>query len=139
MYVITPNMRTSPNSSVDVTCFVDSDWAGGRTAWKSTSGAIITLLGTAIHHYSRTQGTIATISGEADLYALGSGTSETLGIANFLRESGLVRKVNLKVHADSASTKAIASRVGLSKLTKHTQLRHLFVRYLVKAGAMKIY
>ena len=125
---ITPHTQTNPNSMVDVTCFVDSDWAGRLTTRKSTSGAVITLRGTAVHHYSRTQGTVATSSGEAELYALASGTLETAGIANFLRESRLVHKVNLRVHTDSSSAKAIASRVGLSKLTKHIQPRHVLFK-----------
>merc|ERR1712060_530241 len=82
---------------VELRISVDSDWAGCRTTRKSTSGCVIELLGCAVHAFSRTQGTIATSSGEAELYAIGSGVSEGLGIMNLLQESQLLTKVAIAV------------------------------------------
>ena len=72
VYAITPHMHTSTNSIVDVTCCVDSDWAGCRTTRTSNSGAVINFLGTAVQHYSRTPCTIATSSGEPEFMHSGS-------------------------------------------------------------------
>lgn len=62
----------SPDEPFGVTMFVDSDWAGFTTARKSTTGCSITVRGNHIHHYSRTQSTVALWSGETELYAIGS-------------------------------------------------------------------
>ena len=123
---------------VELKIYVDSDWAGCRTTRKSTSGCVIELLGCAVHAYSRTQGTIATSSGEAELYAIGSGVSEGLGVMSFLQESQLLSKVSMLIMTDSTSAKAIATRMGVSKLTRHIQLRHLYMQDLVANNIIKI-
>ena len=99
---------------------------------------MITLLGCTIHCYSRTQGSIATSSGEAELYAIGSGVAEALGIMNYLQESNLMQKVTIIIHTDSTAAKTIATRIGTTKLTKHIHLRYLYVQDLVATNIIKI-
>ena len=91
----------------EVHTYVDSDWAGCQKTRKSTSGTVVQILGCTVHHFSKTQNSIATSSGEAELYAIGSGTSETLGLSNFLQESKLARKTTLHVHTDSTAAKTL--------------------------------
>ena len=131
-------MQLSPEVPVELTIVVDSDWAGCRTTRRSTSGCVISLFGCPIHSFSRTQGTIATSSGEAELYAIGSGVSEGLGIMNLLQESKLRTKVAMTVMTDSTSAKAMATRIGVTKLTKHIQLRFLYMQDLVANNIVKI-
>ena len=64
-FEIYPRVQLGPEVPVELKVAVDSDWAGCRTTRKSTSGCVIELLGCPIHAFSRTQGTIATSSGEA--------------------------------------------------------------------------
>ena len=117
--VIEPRVIPARDACIELHCYVDSDWAGCRTTRKSTSGAVLQVLGCTVHHYSKTQATIATSSAEAELYAIGSGTSEALGTINFLQETKLGTKTALNVHTDSSSAKAISTRMGVSKSTKH--------------------
>ena len=88
-YTLSPQVTTTKDSTTDTHVYVDSDWAGCNKTRKSTSGAVVQLLGTCVHHFSRTQATIATSSGEAELYAIGSGAAEGLGMLNLLVETGL--------------------------------------------------
>ena len=125
MLILEPRLTTSTQATIEIHSFVDSDWAGCRTTRKSTSGAVLQVLGCAIHHFSKTQGTSATSSAEAELYAIGSGAAESLGLVNFLQETKLGSKTTLHVHTDSSSAKTISTRIGVSKLTKHIALRHL--------------
>ena len=62
---IVPMVQLEDHVPVELKVQVDSDWAGCRTTRKSTSGCVIELLGCPIQAFSRTQGTIATSSGEA--------------------------------------------------------------------------
>ena len=117
---------------------MDSDWAGCRTTRKSTSGCVIELLGSAIQAFSRTQGTVATSSGEAELYAIGSGVSEGLGIVNLLEEGELLPKVTMSVLTDSTSATASATRMGVTKLTRHIQLRFLYMQDLGANNILKV-
>ena len=65
-------------TSLDIETYVDSDWAGCVQTRKSTSGIAIYFLGALITTQSKTQQTVALSSGEAELYAIGLGTSESL-------------------------------------------------------------
>ena len=71
-----PNVTLeSSNCTLDLDCYVDSDWAGCRSTRKSTSGNCCFKFWTQLVSFgSRTQGTIALSSGEAELYAIGQGT-----------------------------------------------------------------
>ena len=54
----------------NITVLVDSDWAGCRTTRKSTSGGVIKLGAHVLTSWSKTQATVATSSGEAELIAI---------------------------------------------------------------------
>ena len=120
--------------TLDIDCYVDSDWAGCRTTRKSTSGTVVQLLNSTVSFGGRTQGTIALSSGEADLYAIGQGTSEALFVKNLITEAKLAKSVNITVHTDSTAGKSMATRFGTSKKTKHVELRFLYVQELVAKG-----
>ncbi len=59
--------------------YVDSDWAGAADR-KSTSGGMVMMSGVAVKHWSRTQRTRAISVGEAEDYAVGTGTAGGLGV-----------------------------------------------------------
>ena len=128
----------SKQTSFDIDFFVDSDWAGCVATRRSTSGMALYFLGALITSQSRTQQTVATSSGEAELYAIGLGASESLFIRSLLLESQTAQKVNIKLHTDSTAGKSMATRFGTSKKTKHVQLRFLFIQELVTSGIVAI-
>ena len=84
-YTLTIRPTVTATNHIETTCAVDSDWAGCQDTRKSTSGGVLRILGNPLHSYARTQSTLATSSGEAELYAIGSGASEALGVAQFLK------------------------------------------------------
>ena len=52
---------------LDIKCFTDSDWAGDQETRKSTSGSVISIFNTPLSFSSKTQGSIAQSSAEAEL------------------------------------------------------------------------
>ena len=106
---------SSGDCTLDLDCFVDSDWAGCNRTRKSTSGTVVKLLDSVVAFGSRTQGTVALSSGEAELFAIGQGTSETLFVKNLLMEAKLVKKINITIHTDSTAGKSMATCSGASK------------------------
>ena len=109
--VLTLRPKTIPHSkqtTFDIDTYVDSDWAGCATSRRSTSGMALYFLGTLITSQSRTQATVALSSGEAELYAIGLGVSESLFIRSLLLESQLSKNVNIRIHTDSTAGKSMA-------------------------------
>jgi hypothetical protein len=111
--------------------YSDSDWAGCRVSRKSTSGGVIVVGGCTLRAWSSTQTTVATSSGEAELYALVKAASEGLGFQSLARDVGF--ELNLEVHVDSSAAQSIASRVGLGK-TKHVEVKYLWVQQATRDG-----
>ena len=136
---LNPSVTLSDSDcTLDIDCYVDSDWAGCKTIRKSTSGTVVQLLNSTVSFGSRTQGTIALSSGEAELYAIGQGTSEALFVKNLIIEAKMAKSVNITVHTDSTAGKSMATRFGTSKKTKHVELRFLYVQELVAKGILKL-
>ena len=87
--MICPHVRLPRGGPRELHVPVGCDWAGCRTTRKSTSGGVLCLLACPFHHYARTQQTIATSSAESDFFSMGTGTSDGLGVVNFLHEAQL--------------------------------------------------
>ena len=138
-----PNVTLeSSNCTLDLDCYVDSDWAGCRSTRKSTSGTVVQRSNLEFNCFlkfgSRTQGTTALSSGEAELYAIGQGTSEALYIRNQITEAKLAKSININIHTDCTAGKSMATRFGTSKKTKRVELRFLYVQELVGKGLIKL-
>ena len=73
------------------------------------------FLGTTVAFGSRTQATIALSSAESELYAICAGVNEGLHLRNFLLETNICSKLNLRIHTDSTAGKSIATRQGTSR------------------------
>ena len=117
-----PRVKLRPEmSSLDVVAYVDSDWAGCVNTRKSTSGVSVFFNGCLIASQSRTQQTIATSSGEAELYSIGLGTSECLFVKSRLIEI-LLRACTFAFFTDSSAGKSMSTRFGASKKTRHVEL-----------------
>ena len=88
-FVISPD-NTAATDRATITSYVNSDWAGCKATRKSTLGGVLHINGVCVHHFSLTQSTVALSYGEAELYAIGTGVSEALGLKNFLHELGII-------------------------------------------------
>ena len=119
--------------------FVDADWAGCTTTRKSTTGFAIKYLGATIHFGSRAQAIVAQSSAESELYSIGTGAQEAVHIRNFLMETILTRKLQIRIRTDSTSGKSIATRIGSSKKAKHIDLKYLFIQQLVHNGILTVH
>ena len=113
---------------IDLNIYVDADWAGCPSARKSTSGFVVTMMGSVVQFGTRTQAV------ESELYAIGTGAQEGLHIANFIKEA-TTTKVNIRTHTDSTSGKSIATRIG----SKHIDLKYLFIQQLVQSRILSIH
>ena len=84
------------------------------------------------------QATVALSSGEAELYANGSGIADALFVCSLVEESKLFQKANIFVSTDSNVGQSIVSRFGASRKTKHVHLRFLYMQELVVSGMVRM-
>ena len=108
---------------------VDSDSATDKMDPRSTSAGVAQLGGCTIITYSRTQGSPAMSSAEAEGYALGSGARERLFICAVAKELGV--ELKLALHIDSTATISQHTKIRLGRM-KHVEIRLLFVKDLLK-------
>lgn len=102
---IVPKDTAGSDDSIVVTTFAETGWAGWTTTRNSTTGCTITVRGVAVHHYSRTETTVALSSGEAELYGLSTGTTEIMGVLQFLRECNFKTNGFVAMAVDSTAGK----------------------------------
>ena len=81
--------------------------------------------------WSRTQGSLAASSGEAEFYAMLKGAAEGLGFKSLLADLG--QEVTVEVITDSSAAKGTASRMGIGKM-KHLDVGWLWLQELVRKG-----
>ena len=90
----------------------DSD--GKVDTRKSTSAGMICLGEHVVKSWSRTQSAIALSTGEAELYALNKAAAQSLGLQSLLADLGV--NLDLRLHTDATTGRAIALRKGLGKV-----------------------
>ena len=81
--------------------------------------------------WSRTQGSKALSSGEAEFYAMIKGVAESIGMQSLLADLGVT--VSIEVITDSSAAIGTASRIGIGKI-KHLDVGWLWIQDLVKQG-----
>ena len=84
-----------------------------------------------LKHWSSTLSSIALSSGEAEFVALVKAATECMAGQALAAELGWT--LNLVVHVDSATAKAIASRSGVGKV-RHLEVKTLWVQAAFKEG-----
>ena len=126
---------------VEVVSYSDSDWAGCQRSRRSTSGSLITLFSVNLSSTSRTQASVSHSSAEAELYAMTQAAVDSLAIKHFIKElksAILSREVKITLKTDSSAGKTMASRLGISRKSKHIELRHLWIQDILSEGVMSL-
>jgi len=67
-----------------------------------------------------------------------AGVADALHMRSILMELDVTSSVNITIFTDSTSGKSIASAFGISKRTRHVQLRYLFLQELVQSGMVRL-
>ena len=119
-----------------VEVMTDSDWAGDTQTRRSCSGGLISVGGNLIHHWSKTQQTVALSSGEAEMNASVKAISEGIGVTELLKEIG-IKDVRMTVYTDSSACKGMILRRGSGKV-KHLTTKQLWVQGAVRAHEIDI-
>ena len=109
--------------------FSDSDWAGCRRTAKSTSGGVIMRGQHLIKSWSATQKSVTLSSAEAELVAAVKMTTEAIGVAQLVKDWGIIADV--RVYVDSSAAIGVASRKGNGKL-RHVKVGMMWIQEKVE-------
>ena len=116
--------------------YTDTNHAGCIRTRKSTNGGLVLHGVHLLKSWSSTQAVVALSSGESEYYGLVKGVSEALGIRSVLGDWRQAREIT--IWTDSSAAKGIASRVGLSKRTRHIAVHHLWIQERVESGDIQV-
>ena len=105
--------------------FTDANWAGCRSARKSTSGGAIMLGKACLKTWSKTQGTIAQSSAESELLASVKGAAEGIGMVSLAHDLGILIRVRL--HIDASVALGILERKGVGRV-RHLDVGSLWLQ-----------
>ena len=115
---------------------VDSDWAGDAVTRRSTYGVIVRRGRHLLRHSSTAQHFNGLSGAESEYYAVTKGGCSGLGLQSLFADWTL--KLQLSLNADSSSAKAVASRRGAGKSTRHIQTRMLWLQERVAAKHVRV-
>ena len=118
-----------------VTIYVDSAWAGCKSSRKSTSGGAMYLGSHLVKSWIATQQVMALSSGEAELYAMLKGATQSKGLMSMMADFG--ESVEATVCSDASAAIGIAHRQGLGK-TRHIEVRYLWIQQEIKEGKVNV-
>ena len=89
-----------------------------------------------IKAWSSTQTVIALSTGEAELYALNKASAQGLGLQSLLSDLGI--DLEVRVHTDATTGRAIVTRRGLGKV-RHIAVHELWMQEKVAQNQISIH
>jgi hypothetical protein len=108
-------------SSLTITAFADSDWAGCPDDRRSTAGYAVFLRPNLVSWSSKKQPTVARSSTEAEYRGLAAATAEIIWLQCLLQELGLSLSVPI-LWCDNLGATFLASNPAFHARTKHIEL-----------------
>ncbi|WJX19405.1 hypothetical protein P8452_09107 [Trifolium repens] len=120
--------------NLDVTGYLDSDFAGCVDSRKSTSGYIFMLAGGAISWRSTKQTLVATSTMEAEFVSCFEATSHGVWLKSFISGLRIMDSISrpLKVFCDNSATVFMAKNNKSGSRSKHIDIKYLAIRERVK-------
>ena len=119
-----------------VEAFTDSDWAGGPSDRRSTTGYCIFLGGNLVNWKSKKQTVVARSSAEAEYRAMAHTTCEVVWVRSFLEEIGFPVQVPMNLYCDNQAAIHIASNPVFHERTKHIEVDCHLVREKLTGGVI---
>ena len=126
-------------SSLSLKVFADADYASKATDGRSVSGGLIMCGGASVCWFSRTQKCVTLSTSEAAYVALGDAVKELLflrQIWGFMLPSKVVPC--FPVFEDNQSAVQLAQNTVTNSSSKHIDVRHHFLRELVRQRDIRV-
>ncbi|CAL8083511.1 unnamed protein product [Prunus armeniaca] len=119
------------DTCVNLVGYSDADWAGCSDDRKSTSGGVFYIGNNLVAWHSKKQNSVSLSTTEAEYVAVGSCCTQLLWMRQMLEDYGLAQSCFL-IYCDNMSAIDISKNPVQHSRTKHTDIRHHFIRDLVE-------
>ena len=126
--------KTNYDDQFKITAFTDADWAGDINDRKSTTGFIIKINECVINWISKKQSTVALSTAEAEYMSISAAIQEVIWINQLMNELGFNVIKPMIVYSDNQSAIAMSNNDVHHNRTKHIDIRHHFIRDIIKQG-----
>ena len=117
--------------------YADANLGGCKESYKSTTGYVFTVGGTAVSWMSKLQKSVALSTTEAEYMAVAEASKELIWLKNFLIELGKEQD-DCVLFCDNQSAIHLAKNPVFHSKTKHIQLRYHFIRERINDGTLKL-
>ncbi|KFZ24291.1 hypothetical protein V502_01231 [Pseudogymnoascus sp. VKM F-4520 (FW-2644)] len=128
----------SGKHGLQLTGFVDSDFAGCEDSRKSTTGWVFTLAGGPVSWSSQRQKTVATSTMDAEYIAGAEAAKEAVWIRNFINDLRIpqVHIDTVPLYIDNNSALKLTRNPEFHSRSKHIDVKHHFIREKVEEGVI---
>ncbi|KAJ0805682.1 putative RNA-directed DNA polymerase [Helianthus annuus] len=117
--------------------FADAELGGCKESFKSTTGYVFTVGGTAVSWMSKHQKSVSLSTTEVEYMAVVEAIKELIWLKNFLKELGK-EQVDCALFCDNQSAIHLAKNPVFHSKTKHIQLRYRFIRDQFSYSTLKL-
>ncbi len=128
---------TSDSNQINLSIYCDANWGGDLTDRISTTGMIVQLCGNTVSWNSKKQKTVALSSTESEYMALSSACQESVWCQAWLVEV-LGIDPSITVYSDNQSAIALTRSDSFHNRTKHIDIRHHFVKDLIRRNTINL-
>ena len=126
----------SRDGDISPTAFVDADYGGCQDTRRSTSGYVFTMAGGAVSWSSKWQTTVALSTVEAEYVTMSRCAQQMVWMQSWLDEVEVEHTWLGLIKGDSRGAIALTKNMKDHGKIKHINIRHHYIRELVKSGAV---
>ena len=128
----------SRDSDLSPSAFVDADYGGCRDTRRSTSGYVFTMAGGAVTWSSKRQTTVALSTVEAEYVAMSRCAQQMVWMHSWLAEVRVKYSSPGLLKADNRGAIALMKNTKDHGKVKHIDIRHHYIRELLRSGVIAI-
>ncbi|KMS94630.1 hypothetical protein BVRB_016830 [Beta vulgaris subsp. vulgaris] len=127
---------SSSGNNMQLQVFVDADFASDKDNRRSVSGSVFMLNGS-IYWMSKRQSCVSLSTTEAEYISASAACKELIWCRRLLNDIGL-RQSSTLMFDDNQATIALAVSESVTRRCKHIDLRHHYIRELLRSGVINL-
>ena len=119
-----------------LTGYTDADWGGDCNDYKSTTGYLFQIGGTAVTWKSKKQSCVALSTAEAEYMALSSAAQEAVWMRELISDLRNPPATSTEILEDNQSVISMAKNPQFHGKTKHINIKYHFIREQIANGTI---
>ena len=127
----------SSDDPINLNIYTDADWASDRSDRKSVTGMLVQLCGNSVAWSSHKQKTVSLSSTESEYMALSAACQKALWCKTWLDEV-IGTGTPITIYSDNQSAAALTRSNSYHPRTKHIDVRHHFIKDLVRNNIIQL-